>query len=443
MPQVDLDRSRSPKGPQEKTVRFEDTPELERAAAAKHQAESSPSSSIIHMDKKPKGQDEPSPGPTPGASCSASHGPALPLVGGTDPTGPPSIPRPASPVPEAPAEESKSPRPSPEPALPTGNNDDTEEYEDDPGDEGESTKEYEDADDNELNFAKANAARNSLMGPNIVNASLMESQLYLAIADAERVLLDYRLQEAGTMPWSPQEAMFRWEAPVREPQCFYFSLSEQKCYSVSSDDILTPEELIQHWDLVNAADREEIRSFVTHTVFKLALACDDRANNRVDAIWVRRWKDRRKLLLKCRLCGRGYLDKQKASIDRHSSTASRLSHRLACSQAVIHELDIESIDISTAFLQGLNFSEILAKAKELGLEVQEKRQVWLVPPANVWRHLREIPESRMKVQDEDIQLFLLKLLKAMYGLVDGPSLPKGTPALSLHETANDSKHSRR
>ena len=72
--------------------------------------------------------------------------------------------------------------------------------------------------------------------------------------------------------------------------------------------------------------------------------------NIVDGTWVRRWSNRKTRTLKCRLCSRGFLDKQKASIDKLSSTASRLSHRLALSLAVQWELCIEAWDISTAFL---------------------------------------------------------------------------------------------
>ena len=58
----------------------------------------------------------------------------------------------------------------------------------------------------------------------------------------------------------------------------------------------------------------------------------------------------------------GFLDKQKLTIDRHSSTASRLSHRLAISLGVTHGLEMECFDISTAFFQGLRFSEIARRA---------------------------------------------------------------------------------
>lgn len=81
---------------------------------------------------------------------------------------------------------------------------------------------------------------------------------------------------------------------------------------------------------------------------------------------------------------------------------------------------IEGFDVKTAFLQGLRFSEIQEKARQLGIEIREQRQVWLRPPANVWRHLRAL--GFCTVKDVDRMLFVLKLLKALYGLVDGPLL---------------------
>eukprot|EP00959_Pyramimonas_sp_CCMP1952_P116352 2432317-Pyramimonas_sp.AAC.1 len=48
----------------------------------------------------------------------------------------------------------------------------------------------------------------------------------------------------------------------------------------------------------------------------------------------------------------------------------------------------ESWDISSAFMQGLNFSELSERSRELGLDVHEKREVYIAPPANVWRHLK-------------------------------------------------------
>ena len=399
IPADDMSRSRSPS---KLKVRIDETPEVHPIRKADDL-----SISISPTRKKLKADSPISPR-DPGARGSADFGPNLPLLDDTSPL-----------------HDDHSTN-----NVPSDNDDD--EYVDDdatvdyPSQEREdSTISYEDDlpdDVNELNYLDHRLHHATLAAERQIKAQTVESQLYHAIADAERVLHDYEQNEAGYQPWTSAEAMFVWPTVGKSEQCFYVGLIDQEIFSVTSDDILTPEDIIKHWDLIDAADREEIRSFVKHKVFHLQPLHNFNANNIVDAIWVRRWKDRSKLIIKCRLCGRGYLDKQKLAIDRHSSTASRLSHRLAISQSIIYELDVESIDISTAFLQGLNFSEITARAKELGLEVKAMRKVWLKPPANVWRHLRAISESNIKVQDGDTALFVLELLKAMYGLVDGPLL---------------------
>jgi hypothetical protein len=239
-----------------------------------------------------------------------------------------------------------------------------------------------------------------------------------AIADAEQVL--HSNTGDGHLPWTKHDAMFVIPGPFKESQCFYYNFREDECFSVTSDDILTDNDLWKYRVEVEAADRAEMQSFVDHNVFRLDFRRGE-VNNIVDAIWIRRFKTvNGKRSIKSRLCGRGYLDKQKTKIDRHSSTASRLSHRIAVSQAIQHDLEMECIDISTAFLQGLKFSEITERAQQLGHEARQPRKVWLSPPANVWRHLREINGSMILVGDLDAGIFLLELLKAMYGLVDGP-----------------------
>jgi hypothetical protein len=204
--------------------------------------------------------------------------------------------------------------------------------------------------------------------------------------------------------------------------CFFVDLIDQECFGVTSDDILTPDEIWEFWPLVEEADKVEIKSFVVHKWFRLQPRNKFGTENRLDGIWVPRWKDRKKRLIKSRMCGRGYLDKQKHYIDRHSSTASRLSHRLAISQGILHNLKFETIDVTTAFLQGLKFSEIASRAAELGHETKATRNVYFIPPMNVWRHLRENKESQIKVSDDDALFFLLELLKAICGVVDGPLL---------------------
>ena len=243
-----------------------------------------------------------------------------------------------------------------------------------------------------------------------------------AVASAELCLHAARLECEGTLPWSSEEALFTISGNFRNSKCVYYSWSEDGCFSVSSDDILTSEEVYEFLDLVEAGDKKEIASFAQHGVFALdakhgVYAKADR--NIVDGIWVRRWINRKSRLLKCRLCSRGFLDKQKTTIDKHSSTASRLSHRLALSMAVQWMLCVEAWDISTAFLQGLRFREAAVRARALGFEARCNRQVWLAPPPNVWRHLKQL-NSPLGIEEYEAPYFLLKLVKAMYGLTDGP-----------------------
>ena len=78
--------------------------------------------------------------------------------------------------------------------------------------------------------------------------------------------------------------------------------------------------------------------------------------------------------------------------------------------------------MSIVCLQGLRFHELAQKARELGYDITTARQVWLIPPANFWRHLRQIPGHDIYVPDNEITLWILELLKAIYGLIDGPIL---------------------
>ncbi len=46
--------------------------------------------------------------------------------------------------------------------------------------------------------------------------------------------------------------------------------------------------------------------------------------------------------------------------------------------------------------------------------------MYVVPPANVWRHLRQIEGSNIHIAQLACIDFVLECLKAMYGLGDAP-----------------------
>ena len=84
------------------------------------------------------------------------------------------------------------------------------------------------------------------------------------------------------------------------------------------------------------------------------------------------------------------------------------------------DVDTESLDISTAFLQGLGYDNLREKARTLGYEYREDRTVYIIPPENVWSHFRRMPEASRswKIPDKDRHRYALKCLRAMYGFTD-------------------------
>ncbi len=58
------------------------------------------------------------------------------------------------------------------------------------------------------------------------------------------------------------------ETPFQS-RCFYYDIREDRCFSVSSDEMLTPEDIVNHGTSVEKADREEVESFVKYQIFKL------------------------------------------------------------------------------------------------------------------------------------------------------------------------------
>ena len=146
--------------------------------------------------------------------------------------------------------------------------------------------------------------------------------------------------------------------------------------------------------------------------------------NILDATWARKWKSKDgQWTVKSRLCARGFLDKQELDILRHPSTASRLSHNIACSLSVGYGWDVEAWDISTAFPQGLKFSEVQKKARELGHDTHVPRQVFMLPPTDVWRILHKLDPYNFPHPSKTFNS-ILEVLKAAYGLAGAPLLWK-------------------
>ena len=169
---------------------------------------------------------------------------------------------------------------------------------------------------------------------------------------------------------------------------FHMDLCTGEIFRVDEDKSnLTDSDLAQYPDQVREADRKELNQFLKFNVFKKKhFSRLPKGSNLVDCTWIRVWK---KGKVKSRLCARGCFDNQKQLIEKHSSTATRLSQRIIMSQFMIDGLlyqpfpgdpiTLISLDISGAFLQGLEYEELIRISRELGYETRNKREVYITP----------------------------------------------------------------
>eukprot|EP00959_Pyramimonas_sp_CCMP1952_P360859 7557770-Pyramimonas_sp.AAC.1 len=67
---------------------------------------------------------------------------------------------------------------------------------------------------------------------------------------------------------------------------------------------------------------------------------------------------------------------------------------------------METWDISTAFLQGLNYPDLKKCADQLGIEVRHQSKVYMQLPMNVWRHFGNYDKSTVHIGDSDCQVLL-------------------------------------
>ena len=228
--------------------------------------------------------------------------------------------------------------------------------------------------------------------------------------------------------WNAKQADVVVPGPWKTPTCFWFSITTGECYRVDeTTDILTAHDLITHEQEVIAADRDEIHSFVKFRVFEVARRSKARFRP-MSCVWVRRWKYKtinniKTRVVKSRLCVRGFLDPQKTGLSKHSSTASRISQRLALSITVNNNFALESWDISSAFLQGFTFSTLSQCASQLGMDIRGlQREAYICFSDNVWCHLRTANMPNCPPVGSDLSQYCAQLLKPMYGLIDAPLL---------------------
>ncbi|CAE7765903.1 RE2 [Symbiodinium sp. KB8] len=189
----------------------------------------------------------------------------------------------------------------------------------------------------------------------------------------------------------------------------------------SSTDNIEEHQVFDIWPQVEAADEKEVSQFVAENAFKAVLRNDlGKDCAIIDAIWVRKWKKTAtERIVKSRLCVRGCHDPWKHELSSRSSTATRLSQRMILTSASNDVRKVlESWDIAGAFLKGLTYQELWKALKELGLQCVE-RLIAIVPPRNVWRHLRKL-SKKFDIPEHRLHEYVLLCLKPVYGLSEAP-----------------------
>eukprot|EP00971_Amphidinium_carterae_P349209 6490899-Amphidinium_carterae.1 len=236
------------------------------------------------------------------------------------------------------------------------------------------------------------------------------------------------LQPRSGLPWTLSESSTVHKGPWRHNGCFashvltgntefYAYLDNHGTY-VSSDSILSEDELRTHEDMVKEADLNEIRSFVTHKVWTPILWEEVDYDVKVmKCVWIRKWKTLMNgtRIIKSRLCVKGFMDSQLPYLSTHASTATRISQKFILSLAVNKKWQVRLADISTAFLQGFGYAEMAKVYNDLKIPTPKlHRKGCIDPPGNVWFHLQKLGMWGTSWSH------VLRLLKPMYGLADAP-----------------------
>ena len=197
-------------------------------------------------------------------------------------------------------------------------------------------------------------------------------------------------------------------------------LSDSKFWLAAEKELrpLSPDELHSHRKAVKEAMLKELRSWIEHktgTPVKVHDYINRTGLKPLPARWVIEWKRKEGVLvIKARLCLKGFAEQNQHTLHTAAPTATRLGHRMVVLTSVLRGWELWSLDVSTAFLQGWSFSEL----KESGYE---RQPCAFKAPGNTLDLLAELDPS-FKTASKQPDMFCLELDKAAYGLKDAPLL---------------------
>ena len=274
--------------------------------------------------------------------------------------------------------------------------------------------------------------RTVTLGPESKKQRILSSTLPASEVMGEQFMYMHRRMWRTSLPPEPTEAINDFDHNyvaehrrelfyVRSPG-WHADISTGSIFRVdSATDNIDENQIYDIWPQVDEADGKEIGQFVAEDAFEPKRLSELPPNCAViDGIWVRKWKRGADLkrVVKSRMCVRGCHDPWKSMMNNRSSTATHLSQRLILVAAANNNDDVESWDVAGAFLKGLTYKELWKCLKELSLHTVE-RLIAIVPPHNVWRHLRRL-SSKFAIPEEDLANWVLLCLKPVYGLSEAP-----------------------
>jgi len=195
------------------------------------------------------------------------------------------------------------------------------------------------------------------------------------------------------------------------------------CYRVEqlTSGELTKEDIEKHPKECAAARRVELLSWHDNRAFKLT----ERKMKKIMKAMTARWLYTRKkdqfgnIVIKARLCLRGFMDLQAALMAVAAATASMMVHRVFAAVAVTIRAIIMSLDVGSAFLKGITFEQL----NNDPLFVERREAFFTLPDESDYQLLFDIDPSYYAILLLHwLEELVVECLKGGYGLKDAPLL---------------------
>ena len=243
------------------------------------------------------------------------------------------------------------------------------------------------------------------VSPNLYLSDMMDSCVELELDYPIALLVDGMTDVL--QPGDNMVVQYRRHTNTRESKLFI----SQPCIQREADT-LTPQQLKGNATAVDQACISELLKWTSLGALKIRKRAG--CPNIMDSRWVIRFKRMPdgSLILKARLCIRGFKDGKLELLDTFAGTASRYGQRAVRIIAATKQWVLWSLYVTQAFLKGLTFEEV---SKMTG---QPLRSVQLTLPKGAAALLQRIPGY----ESFDPVLHVLDMLRPGFGLKDAPRL---------------------